>query len=514
MAHVTLDGITIPISGIDTSLVETGKRQRAFNGTYLINRQSTKREWSLDTPWMLPTEAEMVRGIVQGDGQNWSLEQGTLHTTKGTPPSAGTGYVLPGAYAADGDSVLDGYGDLPTQYGGYALGHYYPSRGNQLVTGTATAEATTGSYTSEGGTGVSMAIDTTHYWQGAKSLEITFPGDASWASARSLAGDSSSTGIQQGSVYLKGAAGGEQVRVYLDNADPGAPVTGTKTDVTLSATIWKQVFCELDVSAGAPDTRLVVSIDSGAGEVVYADGWQIIRSQLPVPWIDGTATALSLWYDWSVMPRRYDNTMCAWVHMPDQSKVSTRRIIVCAYDNYVGTQHLFYLERRADLNVGLRWTTGSEGGSTHDLDYGTDAIWATGWHHIAAVASHNPDTGRYNKELYFDGAPVGDVNTALIPDFKPGTDEVFNILSGDKGGTYPMFGRLDQLRILPYALTATAVAAIYGASIGVGETPEINLDGDGIAPSSATVIGRVNSVNQRIAGSGYLKSVSFDLKEI
>jgi hypothetical protein len=510
MAHLTLDGATIPVTEFDESPVEIGTRRRAFDGSYLISRRATKRKWSGRTPWMLPTEAEMVRGIIQGAGQVWSLEQGTLYTTKGVPPVAGTGYDIKSYIGADNDPVINEYGDSPVKYGAYALSHDVAT--NLLPADTRDAEGTTSAYAVE--VSATMAMDTTHYWQGAQSVKCTFNnlGTASAITTPASVVSGSNGTAYVGTIYVKADSPGTIVRLKIrdvTNATDGSIQTYTLTN----AETWYRCLCFITLAGDSTDLRLYCMNYEGTGEIVYCDGWQIQESPVTGPWVDGTPASRSLYYDYSIIKPGADLTVAGWAYMPDQGAITTQRQILAMYRLANADCSI---SRKPGSSVGLSWRTRDPSlVNIHTLDYGTDAIWLSPrWNHFACVMSHVPDSGRYNKEIYFNGSLVAFANTTYIPDFVGADPGVVSIMFNGTGSSFPMIGTLDQFRILPYALNASAISALAASTVGVGETPIIVADGDGISTTSASVIGQVQRVDQIKLGTGYRKSVSFELHEV
>jgi hypothetical protein len=102
MPFATLNGITLPARSCSMQLVRVGERSRAFSGRSRKSARALKREWSIETPPLEPTEARAWRGLLEGEGHVWSFDDATtgLYSAKGQGPSfqSGASLVTPAKY--------------------------------------------------------------------------------------------------------------------------------------------------------------------------------------------------------------------------------------------------------------------------------------------------------------------------------------------------------------------------------------------------------------------------------
>jgi hypothetical protein len=98
MAFVKINQWELSVSSAAQTLAHIGQRERAFNGTMLATQISQKREWTLTTPWMDPTEAEKVRLLLLGLGDKWDFSESTGNdwqwSSKGLGKASGSGSSL------------------------------------------------------------------------------------------------------------------------------------------------------------------------------------------------------------------------------------------------------------------------------------------------------------------------------------------------------------------------------------------------------------------------------------
>jgi hypothetical protein len=462
---------------------------------------------------------EALRRLIRGEGHIWSYDS-DVYSSKGLGPDGTPIYTVRSNTAGDGDPVDD-----EAKYGGAV----YVELGttNMLAADQRDAEGVVaGSYTAVNG--ATLSIDATHYWQGAKSLKCVT--DAVGADQEGFATDAIDPGAGSNgktyiaSAYVKGAAGGEELEIYIQdntNVAVGASVFPTLTTVNT----WYRVSCFITIAGGdsASIQLNVLEKNNDSGYTWYSDGFQIeelvlTAANLPTSWVDGTRAAPSFYHDrMSWLYTAQDVTVNFWTKGPPLDYATE-----CYFFGLIDSDGTYSDELRIsgqdDTGAGnrrIRFTTINDNG-THNLDYSTNP-WDQTWKMITAVLRYNAETGEYNKQLYIDGVSVG---TTASTNTKPNLKLIDRMTVGIVGSA-PANGAIDDLQVMPWAAPTAQVLAWYNMAKAMHAThPFMYASGDFVTDSEVSVIGKVskqpyapyydgaNSVHRASAGA-----IAFTLHE-
>lgn len=515
MAFLTLNGTAIPIKKCEESVVEMGERARVFGGRYALARRASKRRWKLVTPPLSEVQAEMIRGMILGNGQHWLYDAHT-YSTKGLAASTDV-TTIRAAAGADGDPVYDENGIAEAKYGDGALA-VEAGTTNLCAADARDAENAPTGYTAVNG--ATLSANTTHYWQGSKSLKVVTDavgggGTEEGAYANINPGGGSDGKTYQGTVYVKGDTGGESVIVRFRDVTNGVWGSST-TKVLTNANTWYRITASFTISGGdsAFLYLLVRETTDGSNITYYCDGWQIEEASMPTSWVDGTRAAGDLRYPNTVIENWSSMSYAAWVKLPTENPSANAYLLGMRGSASDGTDvERVYLYRGSGANNLVLYTQSL--GGTHTLTYATTP-WDDDWHHVAFVLRQNPETGEYAKELFFDGSSVATYATAdSLPLF---ADPTAFILGSWYAGSH-MGGVLDDLVILPYAVTEAWVTAHDALGAAMSALPRLLMAGDILAADDINVIGEVGSITSapfRDAGTwrNNGRVLSFTLHEV
>lgn len=510
MSFLRINGYVVPVSSCDEKIIEVGSRSNGLDGTPLVDRLRTRRAWDCVTP-PLPREIAMaVKALVFGRGDLWPFDA-DLYSGKGLAADSGVVSTLH-TVAADGDPVSNTYkytGSISVE----------SATTNLLGADSRDAEnAPTGFSLFAGG---SISGDTSHYWQGTKSLKIvTVIGGGITDGAYTTpfdpgAGSAGKTFV--GSVYLKGDAGSEGVSVGL--YDLTNMEFGTTTDVVLSATTWTRVECAMTI--GGVDCRslaLWVRTTSDLALTFYCDGFQIEERTVPTSWVDGSrAAGATLEYDPGFLAGSHDLTINAWIRMTADNAPSgasnNRALVWLRVGSTTGTG----LYRGANANNLVFYTTDEVGGNIDSIT--ETSLWDGSWKMVTAVIRTNPLTGVAAKELYVDGVSVGSSSPAA---FTPPDNFTEVGVCNDGAGAWLADGAaIDDLMIVPFAANDAVVSEWYSMGKAMLALPHVYIDGDVIPDDEFTIeavgaIGGITKTRGTYEGSwaNNLEVIKFTLEEV
>lgn len=481
MSYLALNGLEIPVSAARGRIkrVEIGKRGRSFKGRYQSSIRKRLYDYDYVTTQITSDEIDALSSWIEGAGQVWSFDS-TVYSSGGLGPSGTPVYQLThNLVAEDGTSVYNA-----AKFGG-ALG--IDEASTNMLTGDqrTAANAPTG-YTSIGG--ATLTGDATIYWVAAKSLKIvnTLAFEGAYAG-----GVTASIGdLVVGSVFLKGAVGGENITLSIYDGD--AASTRSFVQFALTTEWVRYRVPSTTLIANTTDLRLSISVDT-ISSTVYADGFQLEEGTATYPssFYNGATKAaasfditrlsciqesesMSLSF-WTHGPRRGDAPLYFWIG--DTTGISDAT-------NYIAIQ----AQNAAGAGaVRITAYVSALGGASIDQaeyadsglweDAGTSAIADVGtWRHIGVVVRRFPSATQNAIDLYVDGTVEATLaDESKIPDFA----EFAHMLVGymEPVATWAKPIVMDDLCVVPYAMTAGMMSAIASGEALSG-LPYLNATGD------------------------------------
>lgn len=473
MSFLTINGLTIPIArGGQTTPQLVGEFARAFDGNLLCDNRGFKRVWKFKTTAMKQSDAEIVRGILQGNGDIITFDTG-IYSSKGmyTYTAGGTippvGYTIHSATAADGDPVdeMATGGTFATASkigaGSVAIEMATTNLCAQNVrTGTDTLGNTTG-FTADGG--AALASSTDAYWQGSKSLKITTGAAAdrgAHADALGFPGDFC------GSVYLKGT-GNAKVILVSDVFD------AAQVNIVLDPNKWQRVIVNLTATLGATSTSLNVWSSDAAGITCYTDGWQIeyinpAANGCATSWTDGARAEGLVNYPIAPLSGKNGCTMSMWMRAFSAQSTLARELLIVEVDAAAWWE-TFIVAATTTLRTAF---TGA-----HTIDAAGCCDGA--WHHIISTLNPNPATGEHFLQLWKDGVSQGYIDHAAAA-FDTTSLTYFSVGGWSGAGLRAAGILIDDLHVFPFPCSTALAATLYAGTPTTFGVPDLIAAGDAI----------------------------------
>lgn len=513
MSLLKLNGYAVPCVAIDENHEQVGYGMaRAYDGGALRDTRASKRKWTFRSKPLKEQDALALIGLVQGRGHKFGWS--SFYSDSGLPAAASV--ATQHAVAADGAAVYDDYGAL--MYAGFTGSKYAvaveaaatnliyttittPSAtsGQNIATGTDTLSSTSGFTAVAGGV---ITSDTTHYWQGSRSLKMVAAavGDGVITGWATCSADSNICC----SAYVKVSGAQVTFAVYQDS---GAPTLLVSQSVTDTGGAWQRVELPTTLSGGNTTAAIRIEAASGAS-TVYCDGFQIEENNWVTSWVAGTRATGSLQYTAKAFAGWRDLTVNMWA--TSTGLASSDDQVLCR----LGVSTTDYIEVYRDGLQSNRITVVAYG--TGDL-ITTDSKWAAGsWLMVTLGVRFNAESGEYGVELYTNGVSRG---TATLSGYT-GLTSAATLAIGNDGTPARHFhmGRIDSTLVVPYRASATEIAAWYGNFPGAHSVPSLVATGDFVTDSSVTVVGEVTHVmnvpHYATAWRGNGRVVEFALEEI
>ncbi len=521
MAFLRLNGITVPVRSPKLNFEEIGDGQvRAFSGELLTDRRALKRRWEFETTPLDEAVAKAIEGIIQGLGHVFHYDDGDnayadfskvdQFSTKGLGPSTGIGNGFFRFNAGETGGYVPVYDGNDVEEARHGTGALEVAG---AVTNLLAANVSDGSDTNKDTTNWSAVAGGSV----ASSANLCITGTQSMRVAVSASGDG---GRQTGTIGVSGAD--HTFSVYLlSNATKSVRVRMTgdvsgahSTTKTVTALKWYRLQVTADLTADSTVYVEILSNDTGSFNI-YVDCLQLEENSLATPWKHSASARTAGSLDYGTAFTDYKNfTICCWVKAPASSS-GAQYIFRQGSSATAGSQLQLYRN-----NNDLVFDCSAIGLSITDT---TSAAFDDDWHMITAVLSQSADGSTYNKAaLYVDGALVGSDNTlTAVLDLSA----VAVTAVGNRGDGANVFaGALEELMVLPYAMTPTQIAALYAMMNTDGEPmsdlPRLYMDGD-VVPDpeySIQVVGTVRDVTYLSANAGSAwennkRIISFTLRE-
>jgi hypothetical protein len=488
MSLVTVNGIEAPIATDSARLGDriVGGDVTADDGSLHRARSVYMDTLSATTRLLSPTDALAWRGLLEGRGHRLSCDVDPDYT--GTDPSAGADqYTSRGVLLVGTASRRGGYahtGVIPAlstvalgtdSYFDQAIAaeegrtNLFPAN---VRRGTDASSNTTGFQTAGGGT---LASSTTYAFEGLRSVSFQSTSAGLHTVETSAAGLATVTGSADYvvSFYARVASSTLVVDVEVYDNDGGA------TTVSLTFTSTWQRF-EIVHTAEPSATTAGIRWTPAATGTIYLDAIQIEAGTFATSWVGAGALSTDVRSAGGIsnqltdVRRQDDLTVMGWFYGPQWDLKTNAR--------YASDATLWSLGESTE-GVSLR-----HNGSTGALDLriasslaaeATAVSYATGignkaWHHVAVVLRRAPTTGVYKATLFVDGASVGTpTDTYAIPSWGPAP----TLYLGRRfGGSGYFNGIVDELVVLPFALTAAMISTTYNARFS--DLPRLNVAGD------------------------------------
>lgn len=528
MAFLTLNGITIPVNKCEEVHQELGERARMFSGRYNVARRAIKRRWRFATPPVYGSQAETIKGLVQGLGNCWRFDDGTLYDAKGytLDPSGAVYITIADMTTAAGNVVSEEVISDVVRYGRrWKIDDLEPTRYSIAATNNTTnrlaslerkiQSGSAASFAADDGATVSV-VDTKSWAGGGYALKVVTSGTVN--SVKGGAHVASGIGVSagqyaNGTVYLlseEASAADRTLEVYLYDATNTA--TSTIATVTLEQNKWTRVHIPgFLLPSGSSNCQLFVREATADSNITfYMDGLQIIRSNTDTgsgAWTDGLPTG----GDSIIQPDNLnfldgngDYTFLVWASNPSIIAGTSERyvfdFVAKSSIGALGSVPRVRLRRNpadGDMYFGVTNSDGTEVEASGTVDFNNGGSVHLGQMILlAGVVRLKPNTGESNVELYAAGSLIDSAN-GTIPDL--------TLLGGENGdggvavnenGTDRWLGAIDDFTVLPYAMDAASISAL--ATRGrFSSLPECIAEGDFCPDLLVRVNGELGSCSTR-----------------
>lgn len=490
MSFLELNGRPISVASFEESVREVGSRAYGLVGTPLVDRLTQKRVWKVETTPLLRGEATAVKAIVQGLGHSWPFDVDD-YSGKGLPAESGAVRTLRSGTAADGAPVY-----LESKYTGAVA----VERATTNILGADSRDAENAPTGYSAINAAVLAVDTSNYWQGTKSLKVTtngsFPTDGAYTTAVDP-GAGSAGKTYSGSVYVKAPSDNELVKIRLYDVTNAAAGAWTYS-LAMTADTWYWLVCTITI--GGSDCRSIrLEIEEQVGNAIsvfYCDGLQIEEGEVPTSWVDGSRAAGVLEYDSSVLSGYRDLTFSCWARSLYHNSTDIRYVF--AIGTTVGANSFVVFRDASVDNVSFITTDASAGNWDMLSDTG---IWNDEeWHMITAVLRTSPTSLEHIKELYVDSILVDYSDPAGIPAI---ASAGFLKIGNTYGGAQFSGGLIDDLLIVPYAASAAQIANWYAFGRAQSALPRVLVHGDAIRETDLSV-----EAIGKLAGGPYVQAVA------
>jgi hypothetical protein len=501
MPFVTLNGVTIPTAkGGEVAPEEIGETMRSYDGTTMRERRAVKRRWRFRTVPVDVATATALRGLIQGLGHYWPFTSDD-NSEGGLAASTSTAVDIVSSTGADGDAVEIAY-TAPATYssavaGGTGAAYLSGSSSNLLSSDESDMEGAGDSGWNAIGTGVdanTILPDTDHYWESSQSLKITTGTPAQSANTTSNPSISSATDYT-GSIFLKGASGGESVKVQLVG-----DVGGVFADTTFTLQANKWTRCASTGTSGGSDTTVILRIlnSTGSAQTWYQDGAQVEALNYPTWWLDGGTS------------RAADSQLLVPSGFLTSSNARGFTLNCWASGGLNTAAAAMAIELFGDsINNRFRQRINSAQAYSHIMTVsGSNTASYAGGTHVPGA--WNMMTSVYDRDAatlkwYLNGTLVDTVTS--VDDF-PIEDMTTSVAigSGNVAGVVHE-GGIDEVQVLPYPATAALVTGWYNS----GTSPSISLprpylSGDCVRGDEIKVAGTVT----RETYTGTIQNAAWD----
>lgn len=488
MPYLSLNGVEILVrAGSDRRRVdEFGTRGRRPSGQYGATRRSRKREWSFTTDPQTQEQAEAIRALLRGAGDMWLFDEGSLASIKGTPSEPGSvAYLTNG----DGAPTVNGqkFVDPVFVFGGRA---FAALDARQNLSSVRNTNGDAASWAIVNGSIFNTSL---HWWIIPGAIEITLDDGSVGSGIRSgLLSPAVDTYTVSFWIKATSKTGTAKATFWVEHNQ--GPLAGPTTTIELTVGSWQKITTTITTVVSSGGLSLNFSKDSSDGELVYildsimaelrpyATGIQNTGAAFPstqtsykekIISAGQSKFSVNLW-----TPGRPNAiTHIATMLQIDPASGTANRIQARTVG--VGTDDLIFIIRDA-LDV------------QHSVTIST--VWTGPTKMITLVYALDPGPGRTNMEIFVDGILSGSL--ALASDEHPDLTQLEDLYLGWDGTDNRWNGFMDQLMILPYAMTQsqlTALAAL-SSSAKLVDLLDLTATGDFVSDPSVTVQARIDKV--------------------
>jgi hypothetical protein len=508
-----INGWRVPVRSCELKPFELGTRDRAVDGTMMIQRRGVKRRWAVQTALMQWIDANALWNLVQGRGHQWRFN-GTTNpqdTTASNLASAGglqatnsPTYTIETRTAADGSAVKWMYSTTaaadPTAFGSGAL---YVSPGYTNLCSSAHATGSSAGWSTTAG--MTVSTDTNNYWQGTGSVKCVTTG----TSAIYRFETTTTSQVYTYSAYVKPTANNTVIGF---NIFDGSGSSINLVSYTLpTAGVWYRVFNTF--TAASTSTRPTPEIVGAT--TVYMDGFMLTNSTHPAythyTWVDGTRAASDgPLYPPAVISSFSSWTCSAWCR--GQSRSSNYDVLV----EFMGASSSV---SRGGIYIDTSGYAGTfvenESAQSTSTSYSSALVPAASWHHIVGVFD------AVNKYMYLYVNGTLRSSSAWVYTNPNYSSNAYLSIGDAPYGTaeYTVSNGIDEVTILPYAAPANLVTAMYSSSwLPWSTLPLLRVEGDAI-DGVASCIGNVSSgtfarVMRTTGDTKNNFALSFELEEV
>lgn len=516
MSFLELNGMTVKVRrGGEAEPEIIGNQRRMWSGELSEDRRIIKDRWTFESTRLSELDAAALKGLLQGKGHGWNFEWsddarlvGDLFSTnKGLSPGSTIGSQRWGT-SVDGEEVVDVNGTKETKFGNGSFTADVATT-NLLAADARDMENDTASHNPING--ASISVDTTWKLQGTQSLKVICSGGGLIEGVESPAVADTGGNPYTATVYVRA---GSAVALSLRLIDDVGIIT--TVNFTTVANKWMRVSASGTTAGGATEVRWdVIEQNAADNPTFWVDAAQIEAGLVSTTWADGARAIGDFCVKRSgAFTDEGDMTVAFWARAPTANPAADVYFFA-AEDDDDNTANTFNIRRGVGANNVIFRTNRGTGGVSSIIETG---VWDGGWHHIACVMRRNPETGESKKTLYVDGVSVGTQDPAELPNFKKGTDMEFgHRMSTAFAGTEDTL--IDDMRVVPYAMTADMVAALYNATAQLSLAPRLTMTGD-VTPEIEVIVGGrvVDETYDPVSDAGTWRNnarlVSFELREV
>jgi len=523
-----LNGIPIPVADRKAtfSTEEFGSRQRAMDSSLRSTRTGVKRIWRFETPVLDPETALMVVGLLAGTGHRFSFDVDAFDFKGYGPldPTLTQAYTMrPGAIPSRAQPAEYGmkYGGAVAVEDGTI--NLFPQN---VRTGTDTLSNTTGFTAIDGATLLSTDVPALGVGrvalQGVRVLDVGVAagvgGVRGGVKTNAVAGVASTT--YTASVYVQASAA---VRCQLKDVTTGnngtiESVSPQSLGADIGETKWVRISSTVTTGGGGGAKNLEFEVLEDVADTapqIYCDEFQLEAKPGPTSWYDGTRAAGLLKMDVQSFVDTgrviaedirvgVDLTAMMWVNRGADRFLTNRAFFWMAerdglssdlfYGNCLGVEHTNLGGNNFNIEV---YAGGSPTGAPAASPLAVAVSWAMNtWAHLAVVIRRDAKFGTDANQLklYWDGDLVAESLWTGAGELLPDLSQLRALFVGTRGqyAAGPRRnngGLIDDLVIVPYAMTAAGIAEIAGYDRGFSDLPRLEANGLAVvAPPQVVVV--------------------------